>query len=287
MSPQTLMRILTKDLKAKRTRRRRAVVLGSLLLIGMAVAGSHFLWDSYLPAALLQQGVRLEQQNDLTEAIKTYEELIEHYAASKEASNALYRHGRILQHDLGEDQRALLSFLRLEIDYPQSELVRSAQQEAAELTKYRLDSCEQAIPIYQRLFEESGVDGDQYLYEIADCYARLNNWPQAAIEFEALLASFPESALSSMTSYRLADSWLLSNQQEKARAGFEQIVKIYPESQIVHEARFRLAEMLEEEEHLKEALRAYSALTGYPRQRLLKQKILRLKKRIARKEKVL
>ncbi len=285
MSPQNLKRTLQKELRAKRNKRRKAVLISSLLLIGLITVGAYLLLNRYRPAALLQQGIRLEQQNDLTKALNAYAQLIEHYAASKEAAAALYRGGRILQHDLGEEQRALLYYLQLEKDYPQSVLVASAQQEAAELTKYRLDSCGQAIPIYQRLVEQSGVAGDRYQYEIADCYARLKNWSQAAIEFEALLGSFPQSELSAITGYRLADSWLLSDQREKARAGFEQIVSVHPNSQIVHEARFRLAEMLEEEQHLKQALQAYSALTGYPRQDLLKQKILRLKERIARKKK--
>ena len=287
MSPQKLMKTLQKELRAKRTERRKAVLIGSFILIGLISVSTYLLWNRYRPAALLQQGIRLEQQNDLTNAIDSYAQLIERYATSKEAPDALYRHGRILQYDQGDDQRALLSYLQLEKDYPQSVLVVSAQQEAAKLTKYRLGNCGQAIPIYQRLIEQVGVTGDIHQYEIADCYARLKNWSQAAIEFETLLDSFPQSDLGSITSYRLAESWLLSNQKEKARSGFEKIVRIYPKSQIVHEARFRLAEMLEEEEHLKEALQAYSALTGYPRQDLLKQKILRLKERIARKKKVL
>lgn len=287
MSPQKLKRTLQKELRAKRTNRQKAGLLGALLLIVLVVGGAYLLWNQYRPAALLQQGIRLEQQNDLTNALISYAQLIEHYAASKEAADALYRGGRILQQDLGEDQRALLYYLQLEKDYPQSRLVAAAQQEAAELTKYRLDNCGQAIPIYQRLMEQSDEDADRYQYEIADCYARLKNWSQAAIEFEALLGSFPQSELGALSGYRLADSWLLSNQREKARVGFEQLITIHPKSRIAQEARFRLAEMLEEEEHLKKALQAYSALTGYPRQDLLKQKILHLKERIARKKKVL
>jgi TolA-binding protein len=287
MSPQKLMKTLQKELRAKRTKRRKAVLIGSFLLIGLIASSAYLLWNRYRPAALLQQGIRLEQQNDLTDAINSYTQLIDQYSTSKEAPDALYRRGRVQQHDLGEAQRALLSYLQLEKDYPQSVLIVSAQQEAAKLTKYRLGGCGQAIPIYQRLIEQVGATGASYQYEIADCYARLKNWSQAAIEFEALLDSFPQSDLGSISSYRLAESWLLSNQREKAHTGFEKIVRIYPKSQIVHEARFRLAEMLEEDEHLNEALQAYSELTGYPRQDLLKQKILRLKERISRKKKVL
>ena len=278
---------MQKELRAKRTKHHKAFFVSGFLLMGLLAGSLYLLWNSYRPAALLRQGIRLEQQHDLVNATDRYEQLIEHYASSKEAPDALYRRGRILQHDLADDQLALYYYLRLEKEYPQSVYVSLAQQAAAELFKYRLDNCGQAISIYQRLIEESKADADSFQYEIADCYARQKNWTQAGIEFESLLGSFPESDLTAISSYRLADSWLLSNQREKARNGFKQIVTTYPQNKIVHEARFRLAEMLEEEEHLKEALKAYSALTGYPRQDLLKQKIIRLKERIARKEKVL
>lgn len=287
MSPQKLKRTLQKELRAKRTKGRKTLLISSLLLIGLIAGSTYLLWNKYRPAALLQQGIRLEQQNDLSEALTRYAQLIERYAVSAEADDALYRRGRILQHDLGEDQQALLCYLQLEKDYPQSALVAAAQQEAAALTKYRLDNCGQAIPIYQRLIEQSGGEGDRYQYEIGDCYARLGNWSQAAIEFEVLLGSYPQSQLSPIAGYRLADAWLLSDRRQAARARFELIVSEDPQAQLAYEARFRLAEMLEEEERLNEALQAYSVLTAYPRQDLLKQKILHLKDRIARKKKVL
>lgn len=258
-----------------------------LLLVGLLVSGASLLWIKHRPAALLQQGLRFEQQKDLENALNRYQQLLDGYAESIETANALYRSGRILQHDLGEDQRALIYYLRLENNYPQSSLVAKAQRAAAGLTKYRLGDCGQAIPIYQRLIEQSGQKGDHYLYEIADCYVRLENWSQAAIEFEALLDSYPLSELGATASYRLADAWQLSEQRKKARVGFNQVITRYPQSPLAQESLFRLAELLEEEEHLKEALRAYSGLTEYPRQDLLKQKIRRLKERMARKKKVL
>ncbi len=287
MSPQKLKKTLQKDLRAKRNKNRRSTWIYGFLLLSLLAAGGYLLWTKHRPAVLLQQGIRLEQQKKLTEALDRYQRLYEHYDSSNEAENALFRSGRILQDDLGQDQRALLSYLRLEKNYPRSKFVRQAQQKAAKLTKYRLGDCDQAIPIYQRLLEETKEQGDRYQYEIGDCYVRQENWSQAAIEFEALLGSYPQSDLRELVSYRLADARLLNHQPEQARAAFKLVLKNYPHSALAQEARFRLAEMLEEEEHLKEALQAFSKMTDYPRQDLLKEKILRLKKRMARKKKVL
>lgn len=287
MSPQRLKKALQKDLRAKRNKSHRSLYVGLLLLAAVLAGGGYLWWNQQRPATLLQQGIKLEQQDRLEPALECYARLSKRYAGTKQAAEALYRSGRILQHDLGRYQRALISYLQLEKDYPHSGFVIPAQREAAELTKFRLGDCRQAIPVYQRLVEQAGERGDRYLYEIADCYVRLENWSQAAIEFEALLGSYPKSDRRALVTYRLADAWLLSNQRQKAREEFITLVKTYPDSALAQEARFRLAEMLEEEEHLKEALKAYSALTDYPRQELLKQKILQLKKRMARKKKVL
>lgn len=287
MSPQTLKKRLLKDLRAKRSKKGRYFLFGSILLMGLTTASAYLFWTNYRPAALLQQGIRLEQQAQLNEALNSYTKLFNGYPVSPEAADALYRSGLILQHDRGQYQQALLRYLQLENVYPQSRFIVQAQQQAAALTKYRLSDCEQAIPVYQRLIEQTLNEDDRYLYEIADCYVRLNNWSQAAIEFESLLISYPQSNLGAISAYRLADAWLLSGKRAKARSGFSQVIEKYPQNSIAQEARFRLAEMLEEEEHLQDALRAYSKLTGYARQDLLKQKIIHLKQRIARKKKVL
>lgn len=287
MSPQKLKRTLQKDLRTSRSKKSRSILVGGLLLIGFIAIGSYRLWIEYRPAALLRQGIRLEQQNIPKKALQRYTELVIDYPMSELTAEALYRSGRIQQFDLRDDQRALIAYLQLEKNYPKSQFLSQAQHAAAELTKYRLDDCGQAIPIYQRMIEQSHENGDANLYEIADCYVQQKNWAQAAIEFESLLTSYPQSELRAITQYRLANAWLLGKQRKKAREGFERVSKEFAERPIGQEASFRLAEMLEEKEHLKEALQAFSELTRYPRQDLLKQKIQRLKQRMARKKKVL
>jgi len=287
MTSRKLKKSLQRDLRAKRNNKHRPRLIGGGLLFLLLAGGIYLIWNQQRPAALLQQGLRLEQQKQLEPALEIYRTLYQNYQASPEAGDALFRSGQILQHDLAEDQRALLNYLLLEKDHPRSEHLLAARREAADLTKYRLKDCTQAVPLYQRLIEQSSDRADRYLYEIADCYARQENWSQAAIEFEALGETYPRSELGQLASYRLANALLLSGQRAEARSRFEKLANEEDHSQLVEEARFRLAEMLEEDERLREALKAYSLLTHYPRQDLLKQKILKLKERMARKKKVL
>lgn len=287
MSPRKLKKKLQQDLRAKRNKNRGALLCAGALLLGLTLGGAYLLWDAQRPAALLQQGLRLEQQDRTAEALELYRAVFADYPASEEAAEALFRSGQVLQHDHGEEQQALLNYLLLEKEHPQSRHLLAAQKEAAVLTKYRLKDCGQAIPIYQRLVEQSREQADLFLYEIADCYVRQNNWSQAAIEFDTLLHNYPQSELRQRVRYRRADALLLSGRRAEARQGFEQLLAERAQGALAEEARFRLAEMLEEEERLKDALQAYSQLTRYPRQDLIKQKILKLKERMARKKKVL
>lgn len=285
MSSQKLKKRLQQDLRTKRHKKKRLSLVVGLLLIALLIGSGALLWNSQRPAVLLQQGIQLEQQTQLEAALERFRALYEDYPARQEAAEALFRSGQILQHDLGKSQLALINYLLLEKDYPQSRLLPAARREAAELTKFRLKNCDQAIPVYQRIIENAEEQADSALYEIADCYARQKNWRQAAIEFDTLMANDPQSPLKQWASYRRADALLLSGRHTEALQGFEMLVKESPQSEAAEEARFRLAEMLEKEGRLRDALQAYSKLTRYPRQDLLKQKIIRLKERMARKKK--
>lgn len=288
MSLRKQKKKLKQDLRAKRTKSRSGILLLCLVLVCMSAIGAYLLWNHQRPAALLEQGVRLEQREQFELALLRYQELTTEYPDHPLAAEALYRSGQIFQHDLDQVQQALLQYLRLEHDFPHNENLLAAQREAAELTKNRLDDCGQAIPIYQRLAENASATGaDGYLYEVADCYAREENWMQAAIEFEALLATYPQTARGEEVRFRLANAWLLSGKREKARQVLQQLAEQKQDSLLREEASFRLAEMLEEDEQLQKALEAYKKLTKYPRQELLKKKIINLNERMARKKKVL
>lgn len=291
MSLDKLKKELRKKGPTAQGNKRRGVHLILLILIAcilsVALTFGYKAYQKTVPDRLFNKGLTLEGQGRPGQALASYERLFSNYPDVDKAPEALFRAGRICRFDLRQDQQALFFFLQLEHDYPESDYVAEAQLEAAQLTKYRLHDFAQAIVIYQRLLDQGTADGDQILYEIADCYFRLNNFTQARIEFDALLERFPESSLQAEVLYRRAGASLLDGQADLARAGFQELIDKFPKSSYAVEARFSLAELLEAEERLKDALKAYRKLTDYPHQALLKDKIERLEQRIARKKKVL
>lgn len=289
------LRKLKKELKrkgpgAKKNRQRGIRLILAILVCCLLLIALAFGYRSYqetIPGRLYSKGLALESQGRPEQALSSYERLFGSYGESPMAPEALYRAARIARFDLRQDKKALLFFLQLEHDYPDSEFVAKAQQEAAELSKNRLRDYAQAIVIYQRLLDSGMQGGDRIQYEIADSYFRLNNYSQARIEFEALLERFPESPLCPEVLFRRANAAFLDGQNDAARAGYQELIDSYPGNPYSVEARFSMAEILETEEKLKEALKAYRTLKGYPQQVLLEEKIKHLEERIAKKKKVL
>ncbi len=128
---------------------------------------------------------------------------------------------------------------------------------------------------------------DQYLYEIADCYFRLENYSQAKIELETLINDYPESSLIDDALYRKGGLLVLENRVKEARANWEQLIENYPQSSYRLQAEFNLAKLLEEEDLLVEALEQYQKLKDFPRPKMLEDKIIHIKNRIEVKKKAI
>ena len=103
-------------------------------------------------------------------AEKIYREVCQQYPQAKEAAEALLKIGKIWQYDYQDEQKALLSYLQLEHDYPESPLVLPAREEAAQIVKYTLRDYSRAVEFYHRLLDLNTVTADQYYYEIAELY---------------------------------------------------------------------------------------------------------------------
>ena len=259
----------------------------ALFLLAVAVQPLYQRYRQTAPQRLRNQALKLEAQGSIEAAQQVYQNLYQKYPDSELAPEALLRSGRIWQQDRQHDQQALLSFLQLEHDYPDSSQVESAREEAAWIVKYSLHDYSRAIEFYQRL-RDTGTDKvDKYLYEIADCYFRLDNYTQARIELETLIEQFPQSKLLSDVLYRKGGLHLLENQFPAAREAWQQLIKEFPESLYAPQAKFNLGKILEEEDRLQEALELYQQLTDYPRPALLEEKIEHLKQRIKTKKKAI
>ncbi len=270
-----------------RTKRFRFTLWFAVVLVLFASTAALFYGYQYqqrtAPQHLFTLGIKQESSGQIDAAEKSYRDIYQHYPQAAEAAKALLRIGKIWQYDRRDGERALLSYLQLEHDYPDSSLVLPAREEAAQIVKYTLKDYSRAIEFYQRLLDLNTGHSDQYYYEIADCYFRLENYPQARIELEILLENYPDSPLAPDVLYRKGGILLLEGRTAAAQRDWQSIIEQYPDSSYRLQARFNLAKLLEEEGALQEALQSYRQIKGFPYPELLQKKIDHLERRIAEK----
>lgn len=276
-------------LQATKSRSRRRYWLYFLVAIAIGVGLLPFYQRQQLtaPQRIFEKAAKQESLGEIDKAQQLYQQLYQEFPQSEFAAEGLLRSGQIWQFDQQQDQQALLCYLKLEHDFPDHPLTISAQESAAHIIKYSLRDFSRAIGYFQRLLDQSEGSRDRYLYEIADCYFRLDNYPQARIELETLLDQYPNSSLVADVLYRKAGLLLLEKRLADAQSDWQQLVEQFPDSNYSVQARFNLAQALEEEDHLLEALERYQNLETFPYSDLLREKIEHLQQRIAAKKKAI
>jgi TolA-binding protein len=232
--------------------------------------------------------LELRQTGKFVEAVDLFEKLHDEHPTFVRGPQALFQTAEIQDLYLGRYSDAVLTYLLLERNFPKAAEVVAARKQVAVLYKYRLKDCGQAIAVYQKVLDQPGRENDQFQYEVADCYFRLNNFDQARIEFESLINNYPQSALVAEVQYRIAVTYALEGKQPEAAGTYRLVVERWPDSPYALEARFGLATVLEEQEKLLEALKILEELSGvYPKQDILERKTEQVRERIAKKKKAI
>ncbi|WP_161807376.1 tetratricopeptide repeat protein [Geoalkalibacter ferrihydriticus] len=277
---------MKEELKRRRKTNKRWLLLPAALLIA-ALAGGGWYYshqENFIERKFERaQGLLIEK--NYAEAAHLLQTLTRQHPDFNRADEALFRLGEVQHLYLKKDQDALLTFLLVEKNYPDSPFNLRAQRLAADIYMDRLEDYGRAVIAYQKLLDQGVAEGDQLQYRIGEAYFRLNNFEQARIEWESLLKLFPDSSLVPEAGYRIAVSWSLEGEYEQAAEEFERVYATWPEHPYGLEARFGLASLLEEQEQLVAALEILQELRGhYPRPEVLEQRIIQVEERIEKKQ---
>ncbi len=259
-----------------------------VILLGSAgLYGYYYHFDNLL-VRQFDRGLILEEQGEYEKAADLFRDLVRKQPGLDQSPRALFRSGEILHLYLQKYREALLVFLQIEKDYPDSEFVLPARRRIAEIYKYRIKDYPRAIVAYNKLLDRGKEGTDRIRYEIADAYFREGNFEQARIEFEGLIKENAESPLVPEAQYRIAVTHSLEGAQEKAEEFYQTVMEKWPESPFSAEAGYGLAAVLEERDELKEALRILEGLrTSYPKPEVLEAKIRQIETRINKKKKAI
>lgn len=225
---------------------------------------------------------------DYAQAVELYRGLYEDHPGFALADKALYRAGEVQNLFANQHHDALLAFLRLEKNYPDSPHVLPALEQEADIYKNRLRDYGRAAALYQKLVDRGREPGDRFLYELADCYFRLSNFEQARIEFENMLKGWPDSPYVTEVRYRIGVAYSLDGKLKQAEEIFRQVIKELPDDPFATEARFSLASVLEEQERLRESLKILIELEGtYPNPEAVARKKAQVEERIKKKKRAI
>ena len=271
-----------------RRRKTKKRYLVPLILVLMAlVAGGvwYSLNQEYFAVKKFARAEALLSEEKYADAAKAFHSLAKAHPDHARADEALFFVGELQHLYLKNDKEALLAYLLLDKNYPDSSLAMRAQRRAADIYMDRLEDLPRAVVIYQRLIDQGVAEGDQLQYRIAEAYFKLNNFEQARIEWENLLKLFPESSLAPEATYRIAVSLALQQDFPEAQRSFEKVFNTWPEHPYALEARFGLAAVLEEQEYLKAALEVLEQLRGtYGKPEVLELRIEQVRERIEKKQ---
>ena len=235
-----------------------------------------------------QQGQELVEQGDYPAAVALFQGIYQRHPTFHLAPQALFQAGEVLNLFEQRYPEALLAYLMVEKDYPETAVAHKARRQVAEIYKYRLRDYAKAVVAYQRLLDGGVTDGDRIQYELADSYFRLNNFEQARIEFESLLKNWPKSALVPEVRYRIATVYVLEGNLQAAETAFRGVIHDWPDNPFALEARLGLAGALEEGERLLDALQVLEQLRGvYPNKEILEKRISQVQERIRKKKKAI
>lgn len=278
---------MREELKRRRKNSRRPRILICIVLLLLACsAGAYYLvtMDQRLVARYIL-GEKMVGAGHYVEAVEAFRSIHEGHGSFRLSPQALFREAEVLNHYLERYHEAILAYLTVEKDYPDTEQARKAQELVAEVYKNRLRDYGRAIVAYQKLLDSGAADGDRIQYEIADSYFRLNNFEQARIEFESLLKNYSDSPLVAEVRYRIAVAYSLEGESKEAEEAFRVTMKEWPDSPYAVEARFGLATVLEERDELRAALQILEELKGvYPNAEALSKKTDQVKERISKKK---
>jgi TolA-binding protein len=284
-------KLLQEELRRRRknSKKRRLAIRG-ILLFCLLVLGGTIYYSTNLDRILradYSRGQSLVAQGKYDQAASTFYNLYKHHPSFQLAPQALFQSGEVDNLYLKKHQDALLAYLLVEKNYPNTELACKAQGRVAEIYKYRLMDFNRAIVAYQKLLDSGcAAQDDRVQNELADAYFQLNNFDQARIEFDNLVKNYPKSPLVPEAEYRIGVAYSLDGKIKEAEAAFRRMVREHPKSSFAPEARFALAGVLEEKGELVDALKILQDLKGrYPKAEILTKKIKQIRERIAKKKK--
>ena len=180
---------------------------------------------------LFDGGVIYYDSSEYTNALTTFQQLINDFPDSQYAASAQYYIGYINEKKMGYYIQALLEYQELINNYPDSSYADDAQLGIGNCYYVTYDY-PHAIEAYQQLIDDYPESPLLALaqYSIAQSYRKLANYEQAILEFTKVIENYPESDYTAPAQYYIGYSYYEANDYSQAILEFQVTTDNYPDS---------------------------------------------------------
>ena len=223
--------------------------------------------------------------------LREFKKLLKYYPLSKEAPNAQYHIGRIME-ELGNPLEAFKAYQKVIDLYPYTELVDDVIEREFKIADKFFDgeklkllgplevsARDKAIEIFKTVADNApyGKYADQAIFKAGLIYKEISDFDSAILLFKDLLDKYPNSELVDSARYQLAscskrislDSDYDQTPTIVAREEFEDFIEKHPKSEMVKEAK-EIVDKLKN----KEAKNAYEIAEFYEERRQFSSAII-------------
>jgi tetratricopeptide (TPR) repeat protein len=215
-------------------------------------------------------------------AYKHYKNVVDRYVKDRLAIRSAQEAARLAHYELKRFPEAIALYKHV-ILYATSESDRlDAQKKLADLYFSQALDYEQAIAEFSRLVEtpHSHEEDGKYRFAIARSYFYLNNFFQATVEIDKILASKPSEDLGFDALMLKANIYLSTKKLDEAILTLQDLLKRYPARAKKETVGLVLAICYEEQKNFAKAIETLEAIKDdYPRKGFIESKIKTLRER--------
>jgi len=197
---------------------------------------------------------RLAGDGYFESAIGEYYRVIESHPESKYTPMSYYKIGLTYHRFLGNREKAIDIYSTLFFLHPDSPASDLAREDRAKIFSSQ-EKHRRAIEDYDILLQSSTPEKmAEYQYLIALEYISINDFMQARIEFNEILAREVDKSLLPEIYYNIATTYYLEGSLDDAIETFDKVITDYPRTKLTIEARLSKGIALGEAGYLDEAI---------------------------------
>lgn len=256
--------------------------LSSKLFVGLALSlalASCTLSSEDLEFRRAEEAAQAGKNED---ALAHYKVVVERYQKDPLAIRAAQAAARISHYELKRFSDAIAYYRHIILYAPNEKDRLEAQKKIADLYFSQTLDYTQAIAEYSRLLElpHTPKEDEQYRFAIARAYFYLNNFFQATVEIDRILASRPTDDLAFDALLLKANIYLTTKKLDDAITALKELMAKYPVRAKTETIGLVLAICYEEQKNFPKAIETLEVIKNdYPRKGFIEGKIKALRER--------